>query len=142
MVPKVSRVAKYRLIRDWVTELEKVAEKEVASFHSSNDIVPVDSLHRNARCLQVFDDVMLKKQRPVEKYFTMGRHGGADCFYLTQNYFCIPEQAIRDNSNLNILFNQDSKKLRSIHDTVVGDDMPFDEFRTFSANAPSYMDLR
>lgn len=131
---------KYQFLRDWATELEKVAGKEVASFHSSSeDIIPVESLckHReqqkshDGRSIMVFDDVMLEKQGPIEKYFTMGRHGGADCFYLTQNYFRIPKQAIRDNANLIILFNQDSKNLRAIHDTFVGGDMPFDEFRKF-----------
>ena len=68
----------------------------------------------------IFDDVMLQKQEPIEKYFTMGRHGGADCFYPTQNYFRIPKQAIRDNANLLILFNQDSKILRAIDDSFVG----------------------
>ena len=128
---------KYQFLRDWATELEKVAGKEVASFHSSSeDIIPVESLckhreHHDGRSIMVFDDVMLEKQEPIEKYFTMGRHGGADCFYLTQNYFRIPKQAIRDNANLIILFNQDSKNLRAIHDTFVGGDMPFDEFRKF-----------
>jgi len=74
---------------------------------------------------------MVEKQTPIEKYFCQGRHGGADCFYLTQNYFRIPKQAIRDNANLVILFSQDGKNVRSIHDAFVGGDMPFDEFRDF-----------
>ena len=120
---------KYQFLSDWATALEKVAGKEVASFHSSSeDIIPVESFSKNVRSIMIFDDVMLQKQEPIEKYFTMGRHGGADCFYLTQNYFRIPKQAIRDNANLIILFNQDSKNLRAIHDTFVGGDMPFDEF--------------
>jgi hypothetical protein len=57
----------------------------------------------------VFDDVMLEKQSPIEKYFSQGRHGNADCFYLCQSYFRIPKQAIRDNANLIILFTQDAK---------------------------------
>jgi len=91
----------------------------------------VESLCKKSRSIMVFDDVMLEKQEPIEKYFTMGRHGGADCFYLTHNYFRIPKQAIRDNANLIVLFNQDVKNLRGIHDTFVGGDMPFDEFRKF-----------
>ena len=102
------------------------------SFQSNRfvNIVNIKNRH-DGRSIMVFDDVMLEKQEPIEKYFTMGRHGGADCFYLTQNYFRIPKQAIRDNANLIILFNQDSKNLRAIHDTFVGGDMPFDEFRKF-----------
>ena len=63
----------------------------------------------------VFDDVMLEKnQTPIEKYFSQGRHGGADSLYLCQSYFRIPKQAIRDNANLLILFKQDAKNLRAI----------------------------
>lgn len=58
----------------------------------------------------------------------MGRHKGADCFYLTQNYFRIPKQAIRDNANMIILFRQDGKNMRAIYDTFISGDMEFDEF--------------
>jgi hypothetical protein len=123
---------KYQFLRDWAQVLEGVAGKEVASFHSSSDdIVPVETLDKKEWSIMVFDDVMLEKQTPIEKYFCQGRHGGADCFYLTQNYFRIPKQAIRDNCNLLILFNQDAKNMRAIHDTFVGGDMDFNEFRKF-----------
>ena len=79
----------------------------------------------------VFDDVMLEKQTPIEKYFSQGRHGSADCFYLCQSYFRIPKQATRDNANLLILFKQDAKNLRAIHETFVAGDMDFNEFRKF-----------
>jgi len=104
----------------------------VASFHSSSDdIVPVESLDKKKRSIMIFDDVMLEKQNSIEKYFCQGRHGLADCFYLTQIYFRIPKQAIRDNCNLLILFNQDVKNAQAIHDTFVGGHMTFDEFREF-----------
>lgn len=123
---------KYLILRDWFAGLEQAAGKELASFHSAaEEIMPVESLDKKERSLMIFDDVMLEKQGPIEKYFCQGRHGGADCFYLTQNYFRIPKQAIRDNANLVVLFNQDGKNMRSIHDAFVGGDMPFDEFRAF-----------
>jgi len=119
-------------LRDWAETLEQVAGKEVASFHSNADeIIPVESLDKKECSIMVFDDVMLEKQTPIEKYFCQGRHGGADCFYLTQNYFRIPKQAIRDNANLVVFFSQDGKNIRAIHDAFVAGDMPFDEFRDF-----------
>jgi hypothetical protein len=123
---------KYQFLREWATTLEKIVGKEVASFHSSSDdIIPIESLDPKERSIVVFDDVMLEKQNTIEQFFTRGRHGGADCFYLTQNYFRIPKQAIRDNTNFIILFNQDRKNMRAIHDTFVGGDMAFDEFCKF-----------
>ena len=57
----------------------------------------------------VFEDAMIEKQGPIEKYFCIARHGGADCFYLTHNYIRIPKQATRDNAILIILFNEENK---------------------------------
>lgn len=80
----------------------------MASVHSSSDyIVPVESLHKNSLSFLVFD-VMLEKQGPIEKYFTMVPHGGAYYFYLIQNYFRILKHAIHESANLIILFNQNS----------------------------------
>lgn len=129
---KSLRQEKYRFLRDWAVALEEVAGKDVASFHSnSDDIIPVESIDPNECSVIVFDDVMLEKQGPIEKYFTRGRHGGADCFYLTQNNFRIPKQAIRDNANFIIIFAQDGKNLRAIHDSFVCGDMSYEEFRSF-----------
>jgi hypothetical protein len=93
--------------------------------------MPVESLDKRKRSLMIFDDIMLEKQGPIKNLLYRGRHGGADCFYLTQNYFRIPKPAIHNKANLVVLFNQDGKNLRSVHDAYVGGDMPFDEFRTF-----------
>lgn len=122
---------KYQLLQNWAAWLNKNANNQIITFHCSGDIMPVESLNPQQRTVMVFDDVMLEKQSPIEKYFSQGRHGGADCFYLCQSYFRIPKQAIRDNANLIILFIQDIKNLRAIHDTFVCGDMDFNEFRRF-----------
>ena len=123
---------KYEFLHDWATSMKAKAMKEIATFHSnSDDIIPVEKVNKDERCIMVFDDVMLEKQGPIEKYFCQGRHGGADCFYLCQSYFRIPKQAIRDNANIVILFKQDSKNLRAIHDTFISGDMEYKEFQRF-----------
>ena len=122
---------KYQLLQDWALWINKNANDQIISFHSDGNIISVEDLNPAQRTVIVFDDVMLEKQSPIEKYFSQGRHGGADCFYLCQSYFRIPKQAIRDNANLLILFAQDAKNLRAIHDTFVSGDMNFNEFRQF-----------
>ena len=52
----------------------------------------------------VFDDLLLKKQNTCEKYYIRGRHSNVDTFYLTQNYFKLPRQTIRENANFICLF--------------------------------------
>ena len=123
---------KYQFLRDFFEALEQTAGKEVASFHtSSDDIVPVENEDTKERSIMAFDDVMQEKQTPIEKYFCQGRHGNADCFCLTQDYYRIPKQGIRSNANTLILFSQDTKNMRAMHDSFVSGDMDFNEFREF-----------
>lgn len=61
----------------------------------------------NHKNLIIFDDVMLEGQSTIESFYTRGRHNNIDCFYIAQNYFKLPRQTIRENSNLFILFQQD-----------------------------------
>lgn len=122
--------SKYKLLHQWGSELNKAAEREVISLYSAEP-TSIEDLNPNKRTILIFDDVMLEKQTPIEQYFSQGRHSGADCFYLCQSYFRIPKQCIRDNANIIILFNQDVKNLRAIHDTFVSGDMDFAEFRKF-----------
>lgn len=129
--PTIEQQDKYQVLCDWTDAIAAAAGKEVASYHvSSDDIIPVENLDKKERRIMNFDDIMLEKQSPIEKYFCQGRHGGADCFYLIQLYFRI-SKTIRDNCNLLVLFEQNTKDMRTIHDSFVGGDMDFDEFRKY-----------
>jgi len=135
--------SKYQFLREWAEALGEAAGKEVASFHSnSDDIIEVEALDPKERSIMIFDDVLDAKQGPIEKYFTRGRHGGADSFYLTQDYYRIPKQGIRSNVNFLILFDLGDKDMRAIHDTFVRRDMPLREFGQFCMSVgDSYMGL-
>ena len=88
-----------------------------------------DALRRN---LLVLDDVMLGPQNKVETYFTRGRHNNVDVVYITQSYFRLPRQTIRENANLFMFFSQDRKNLVHIfNDHCAGDGIPFDTFCEF-----------
>ena len=67
-------------------------------FYESADDVPdpkeVSPEHKN---LMIFDDLLLQKQNKCEAYYVRGRHSNCDCFYLSQNYFKLPCQTIREN---------------------------------------------
>ena len=79
--------------------------------------------------LLVLDDVMLSPQNKVEAYFTRGRHNNVDVIYITQSYFRLPRQTIRENGNMFIFFKQVQKNLTHIfNDHCAGDGIPFQEF--------------
>ena len=48
-------------------------------------------------------------------YYIRGRHDDCDTIHISQNYFKLPRQTIKENSNLIILIIQDMKNLRHIH---------------------------
>ena len=73
---------------------------------------------------------MLEKQNKCEAYYTRGRHSNVDCFYLAQNYFKLPRQTIRENSNFICLFPQDLKNVNHIYNDHVDSDMSMEEFRS------------
>lgn len=68
--------------------------------------------HKN---LIIFDDVIGEKQNVIESFYTRGRHNNIDCFYISQNYFKLPRQTIRENANLFIIFEQDGKNKNHIY---------------------------
>ena len=54
---------------------------------------------------------------------------------LTQNYFKLPGQTIRENANFMCLFPQDLKNLNHIFDDHVASDMTKEEFRQLCKTA-------
>ena len=68
-------------------------------FDNSDDVPDPKELNPEDKNLMVFDDLLLENQNACEKCYARGRHSNVDCFYLSQNYFKLPRQTIRENSN-------------------------------------------
>ena len=66
---------------------------------SQQDVPVPRDLNSSNKNLMVFDDLILEKQNTCEMYYVRGRHSNVDCFYLSQNYFKLPSQTIRENAN-------------------------------------------
>jgi hypothetical protein len=136
----------YIFLQQWAREINDLAKQvksgsgtfsegtssDILTFHdTAEDIVPVDKLDPKQTTVLVFDDVMLESQKLIESYFARGRHNGANCFYLTQNYFKIPNQVIRENANIIILFGQNQDNIRFIYSKYCSGDMGLPEFYQF-----------
>ena len=85
-------------------------------------------LNVEEKTLLILDDCFLGKQSKAEVYYTRGRHNNCDMLYISQNYFRLPHQTIRENANFII---QDAKNLMHIHADHCDDDTTLDEFKTF-----------
>ena len=85
--------------------------------------------------LLILDDCMLGPQNNIENYFCRGRHQNVDCLYITQSYFRLPRNTIRENSNLFFIFPQDSKNLAHIYrDLAATDGIDYQTFQKFCTN--------
>ena len=101
---------------DCVATQKKCKGEIVAKFFSDGSDVPDPSdLRSNNMNLIIFDDLMLEKQNHCEAFYTRGRHNNVDCFYISQNYFHLPRQTIRENANFICLFKQDARNIDHIH---------------------------
>ena len=102
-----------------------------ANFYSDSSEIPDPTeLNEREKNLLVLDDCLLEKQTKAEAYYTRGRHNNCDTFYISQNYFRLPRQTIRENANLIILFPQDAKNIAHIHADHCTD-MDINEFKEF-----------
>ena len=79
----------------------------------------------------IFEDLLLEKQNKCECYYVRGRHSNVDSFYLLQNYFRLPRQTIRENSNFICIFKQDGKNINHIYNDHVSEDMSKEESGKF-----------
>lgn len=104
----------------------------VANFYDDTSSIPdPSSLNPGSNNLLILDDCFLGKQNKAEAYYTRGRHNNCDTFYISQNYFRLPRHTIRENSNLIILFPQDTKNLTHIHADHCAHDITSSEFKAF-----------
>lgn len=107
--------------------MKPISEIGYFTFTNNAEVIPPKKVMPNS--VFVFDDVACENQDSMREYFCMGRHFGADCFYLCQTYTRIPKHLIRDNANFLVIFKQDDLNLKHIYSDHVNTDMSFDMFR-------------
>ena len=110
-------------------EMRDTSNIDCYFFENSDDVPDPKQLNPEDKNLMVFDDLLLEKQNACEKYYVRGRHSNVDCFYLSQNYFKLPRQTIRENANFICLFRQDLKNMNHLYSDHASSDMKPEEFR-------------
>ena len=84
----------------------------------------------------VFDDIILSKQESkIDLFFTRGGHNNIDIYYISQSYFHLPKNTIRNNSNLIILFKQTLRDIILLFHEIAGLDMNLDEWKQLCRKA-------
>ena len=89
------------------------------------------ALNKHENSTVVFDDMLLSKQTSdIDLFFTRGRHHLIDIYYISQSYFHLPKNSIRNNSNIIILFKQTLRDIILIFHDIAGLDMNFEEWKS------------
>lgn len=119
---------KYKYLRQLLEPM-----KEIGYFEYDNDENVISPHKIKPNSVIIFDDIPCHNQSIIRDYFTHGRHTNTDCFFIFQGYSSILKQLIRENSNLLILFKQDSSSLKHIYNDHCMIDMTFDQFKNICA---------
>jgi GTPase SAR1 family protein len=107
------------------------AKINVQAFDNDADIPKPETFDKKKKNLVVFDDCAFDDQSNLHAYFIRGRHYNINCIYLSQNYFELPKNSIRDNSNAFVFFKATAKNVQNIYQDIGA--MDFDEFSDFKA---------
>ena len=97
------------------------------NYKTSNKIKPIN---KNRGSVVIFDDILgAKNSSQKDDFFTRGRHEDLDVYYISQSYFALPIQSIRNNSDRLILFKQTLRDVQSMYYDIGAYDMKYDEFK-------------
>ena len=97
------------------------------NYKTSNEIKPINKYKGS---IVIFDDMLgAKNSSQIDEFFTRGRHEYLDVYYISQSYFGLPRQSIRNNSDRLILFKQTLRDVQSMYYDIGAYDMKYDEFK-------------
>ena len=97
------------------------------NYKTSTEIKPINKYKGS---VVIFDDMLgAKNSSQIDEFFTRGRHENLDVYYISQSYFGLPRQSIRNNSDRLILFKQTLRDVQSMYYDIGAYDMKYDEFK-------------
>ena len=96
-------------------------------YKTSNEIEPINKCKGS---IVIFDDMLgAKNSSQIDEFFTRARHEDLDVYYISQSYFALPRQSIRNNSDILILFKQTLRDVQPMYYDIGAYDMKYDEFK-------------
>ena len=96
-------------------------------YKTSTEIKPINKYKGS---VVIFDDMLgARNSSHIDEFFTRGRHKDLDVYYISQSYFALPRQSIRNNSDRLILFKQTLRDVQSMYHDIGAFDMIYDEFK-------------
>ena len=100
---------------------------------TSDEIQPVNEYENSTA---VFDDMLTTKQESeIDLFFTRGIHNNIDIYYISQSYFRLLENTIRNSIKKIILVKQTLRDIILIFHDIAGLDMNLEEWKEICRNA-------
>ena len=97
------------------------------NYKTNSEIKPINKYKGS---VVIFDDMLwAKNSSQIDEFFTRGRHENLDVYYISQSYFALPRQSIRNNSDRLILFKQTLRDVQSMYYDIGAYGMKYDEFK-------------
>ena len=97
------------------------------NYKTTNEI---KAINKYKGSIVIFDDMLgAENSSQIDEFFTRGRHEDLDVYYISQSYFALPRQSIRNNSDRLILFKQTLRDAQSMYYDIGAYDMKYDEFK-------------
>ena len=97
------------------------------NYKTSTEIKPISKYKGS---IVTFDDMLgARNSSQIDEFFTRGRHADLDVYYISQSYFGLPRQSIRNNSDILILFKQTLRDVQSMYYDIGAYDLKYDEFK-------------
>ena len=96
-------------------------------YKTTTDNKPIN---KDKGSVAIFNDMSgARNSSQIDEFFTRGRHENLDIYYLSRNYFGLPRQSIRNNSDRIILFKQTLRDVQSMYYDIGAYHMKEDEFK-------------
>ena len=97
------------------------------NYKTSNEIKPINKYKGS---VGIFDDMLgAKNSSQIDEFLTRRRQEDLDVYYISQSYFALPRQSIRNNSDRIILLKQTLRDVQSMYYDIGAYDMNYDEFK-------------
>ena len=100
---------------------------QYTNYKTNNENKPINKYKGS---VVIFNDILgAKNSSQIDDFFTRGRHENLDVYYISQSYFALPRQSVRNNSDRLILFKQTSRDVQCMYYDIGPCDMKYDDFK-------------
>ena len=97
------------------------------NYKTSSEIKPINNYKGS---VVIFDDMLgARNSSQIDEFFTRGWLEDLDVYYISQSYFALPRQSIRNNCDRLALFKQTLRDVQSMYYDFGAFDMIYDEFK-------------